>query len=70
VGFEPGAGDHSDAGVAVIDAVIAACLVFGGILVAVGVAMWAAPAGVVVAGLELIVTAYAFAYLKARGTPG
>ena len=52
---------------AVSDPFIAGILVAGLLLIAVGVLLWSVPAGLVTAGGELVVTAYSFAYIKARG---
>lgn len=41
-----------------------ALAVMGAVLVATGFAMWSAPAGMVIAGLELILAAYVGAYAK------
>lgn len=49
------------------DPFIAGILALGLVLIAVGVSLWSVPAGLVTAGGELVTTAYAFAYIKARG---
>lgn len=38
----------------------------GSVLVAVGFALWWGPAGIIVAGLEMLVGAYVGAYFEAR----
>lgn len=43
-----------------------ALAVFGAVLVAAGFAMWSPPVGMGVAGLEVLMAAYAGAYLEAR----
>lgn len=49
--------------------VYAVLALVGAALIAAGLAVWSVPAGLIAAGAELIVAAYAFAYAAARKEP-